>query len=539
MIIVLVLLLAVAAVIAVPLLMLARRRREGRGNSVAEFVTYLILVVATITATSSFASLVESILPGDGVLFLAPDDLALTLSTLIVSGAVWASVWTALERRRAASVSTGRGLYLSLSISAAVSVTAIALVQLLSFLFGVADYEVGAVARLLCFGALWGLLERWRSEADPLDEVRQFWGSVLGLGITSAAIGFAVHGSVEALTESRPVLLGDSSLSIDLRWAAILALVGVPLFVFFWLGRLAKSEGALRNVYAALVSAIGWLSAAIALIGGGFVIAAWLLDLSSDLVGLAPLTATFIVGGLAYWHHREVMGNERIEPVKALEYFLGAASLVSFAGWLIFLIGLVVSSFGGSVLVDDPETFLAGVIGVILTGAFTIRYWGRVVGLEEPNSPSRRAALMILFFGSAVTAAIALITVLFVLLRSALSGDTEDLFRPLAWAIPTLLVAGALGWHTIRLRRQLTPTVSADPTAAPAKSTELVVTVVATDPGPLTGMIDKMRFLRRNDGVGVVDHAQAEAIVARLNGLEARAALVTVSEADFSVVPLA
>ena len=538
------LLLLVAAVVAVPLLLLARKRRAGQGNSAAEIVSYLILVVATMLATNAFASLVESILPGDGILFSAPDDLALTLSTLIVSGAVWASVWTAFERRRAGAVSTGRGVYLSLSLAIAITVVAVALLQLLAFIFGLEDYEAGAVARLVTFGALWGLLERWRTPADPADELRQLWGSILGLGFSTSAIAFAVHGSLETLFEGQSVLLGESSLSIDLRWAAVLALVGVPLFIYFWLRRLASRQSGLRDLYAGVVAVAGWLTAAVSITGLAYFVIARGIGLISDNEGLPVLLTSFLIGAVAYWHHRTVMGTERREAVKAVEYFLGGASLIGFAGSLIFLLGLIISRLGEVTLIEDGEAFLAGVVSVLVGGALTITYWGRLVGKEESSSPSRRATLMILFFGSAVTAAIALITVLFVLLRSALSGGDSFSIEPLAYGLPALLVAGAVCWHVVRLRRLLTPVVASVPSSTAATdpvstTTDRVVTVVAADPGPLPAMIEKMRFLRRLDGVGTVSPERAEAIVTAVNQTEAKAVLVTVEESDFAVIPLA
>jgi hypothetical protein len=66
-----------------------------------------------------------------------------------------------------------------------------------------------------------------------------------------------------------------------------------------------------------------------------------------------------------------------------------------------------------------------------------------------------------------------------------------------------------------------------------------MVTLVASDPGPLPQMIEKMRFLRRTDGIGVVDQARADEIMAALAGLEAPAAMVTVDGSGFQVLPIA
>jgi hypothetical protein len=52
-------------------------------------------------------------------------------------------------------------------------------------------------------------------------------------------------------------------------------------------------------------------------------------------------------------------------------------------------------------------------------------------------------------------------------------------------------------------------------------------------------MIEKMRFLHRTDGIGVVDQARADEIVAALAGLDSQAAIVTVDESGFQVLPIA
>jgi hypothetical protein len=52
-------------------------------------------------------------------------------------------------------------------------------------------------------------------------------------------------------------------------------------------------------------------------------------------------------------------------------------------------------------------------------------------------------------------------------------------------------------------------------------------------------MIEKMRFLRRVDGIGVVDQARADEIVAALSRLDSPAAMVTVDGSGFQVLPIA
>jgi hypothetical protein len=431
------------------------------------------------------------------------------------------------------------------------SFVVIAVIQLIATGLDLIEFRRSAVANLLTFGALWILLERWRGSEDEFDAIRILWGSVVGLGLTVAGVSFALSGSLATLLQSADVLVGADPLSRDLRWATALLAVGVPFFVIFWWQRMSRRVGTLRDLYVGVVSAIAWFTAAFALSGLLYAALVLLLDLGgNDPVDEIPALATaLIVGVLTYWHHRPLLGRERTEPVRAVEYLFGASALVGFASSLVFLTGLVLSTLGSTTLVsDEGRSFVGAIVSLAVTGALTIRYWGRTLTQNEPQSPSRRVALFILFFGSAITGAIALITVLFVLLRSALSGDTSDLFEPLAWGIPTVIVAGLLTWHIVRLRREAAPvaptregapTTSTPTTASPRPVSARMVTLVASDPGPLPQMIEKMRFLRRTDGIGVVDQARADEIMAALAGLEAPAAMVTVDGSGFQVLPIA
>ncbi|MDQ3501504.1 MAG: hypothetical protein M3488_11175, partial [Actinomycetota bacterium] len=195
----------------------------------------------------------------------------------------------------------------------------------------------------------------------------------------------------------------------------------------------------------------------------------------------------------------------------------------------------------GQVLSDYSNALLGTLVALGISGATTVRYWGRALRLGEPQSPSRRAALLVLFFSSAFTGAVALIFVLFTLLRSVLAGGGEELAEPLSGAVPITVVAGAVCWHIVNLRRQLpkTPDVVAS-VAAPRSGdpSNRVVTVAASDPGPLPSMIEGMRFLRRADGVGIVSPEVAPEIVAAINATDGRAVLVTVNADGFTVIPL-
>ncbi|MGI8515871.1 MAG: DUF5671 domain-containing protein [Acidimicrobiia bacterium] len=545
---VLVLLAVLAAVIALPMVAIARRRTEPGTNSPALVVTYLILVVASIVATSAFSSIVESILPRGGTaIFDDVNEIALTLSTLIVSGLVWGAVWIALEKRRTGS-STGRNLYIALTGAVAMSVVAYGAVRLIASLLGVDQYEPSWLADLICFAALWLLMVRWRGADLELDEIRQFWGSVIGLGLAASGVGILLTISFQTAIGQQPILIGESDFSEGLRWGFSVLLVGAVYFTHFWIRGFAGSRTSFRNGYAAVVAVVAWFTTLHAFGVVVYRVLEWVVGIgaretASQFRSLPAATSTAIVGAIVYWHHRAVLGTERTETVRAVEYVFGTYSLAILAGSFSFLLTLLLQRTfeTGQVLSDYSNALLGTLVALGISGATTVRYWGRALRLGEPQSPSRRAALLVLFFSSAFTGAIALIFVLFTLLRSVLAGGGEELAEPLSGAVPITVVAGAVCWHIVNLRRQLpkTPDVVAS-VAAPRSGdpSNRVVTVAASDPGPLPSMIEGMRFLRRADGVGIVSPEVAPEIVAAINATDGRAVLVTVNADGFTVIPL-
>lgn len=547
------LLVLVAAVVAIPLIAVARRRQQPGTNSPVLVITYLILVVASFVATSSFSSLVESILPGEVTIFEDVGNLALTLSSLIVAGLVWGSVWLALEKRRSGP-STGRSLYLALTASIAMTVIAYDAVRLLGTVFGVDNYEPATVADAISFGVLWLLMVWWRGSDDELDDIRLFWGSLIGVSLASAGMGLILALSLESLGGGQTILVGQSEFSRGLRWGMAVLLVGAAYFLWFWLRGFARKATSFRNGYAAAVAVFAWFGALHALAIVVFQFLQWVLRLTdaSFAIQFRPLPAaiaTIAVGGVAYWHHRAFLGRERTETVRAVEYIFGGYSLAFFAGTLAGLLALLSRrAFGSeSVISDFGDSLLGTFVALAFSGATTVRYWGRALRLQEPQSPSRRVALLVLFFGSAITGAIVLVFVLFTLLRSVLAGGGEELAEPLSIAVPIMLIAGALCWHIVSLRRQLrpridtatpAPTASTAPAATNGERTNKVVTVVASDPGPLPAMIEGMRFLRRADGLGVVSPELATEILTAINDSTGRAVVVTVDSDGYRVVPL-
>jgi hypothetical protein len=308
---------------------------------------------------------------------------------------------------------------------------------------------------------------------------------------------------------------------------------------------LADRPGSWRTGYALLVSITAWFSAFTALAVLLNQIMQWALDGdgggSSSISASAAIT---IVAGLIYWHHRPVLGRERNQSIRIVEYVLSAIGLIAGSGAIVTLASILGDNlFGaGSIIADESRLALGALIVLVLSALTVWRYWLKALRLAsdpvEANSAPRRATILILRVGYFLVGAGSLIVVLYVLLRAALDGSGAELSEGLTVAIPLVVVSGLMVWHLAELRAKPATGAAAPsgPIAGPRKLG--TVTVVAADPGPLPTMIHGMRFLKRGDGIGVVDQTRADEIVAALASISTSAAMVTVDADGFRVIPL-
>jgi hypothetical protein len=533
----------IAVVVGVPAFLLARRRRRGAGtSSPTEFLVYLILVVATLIATNAVSSLIELVLPGDGVLIREPDQLALSLATLLVAGIVAVATWMTLERQSAVGERPARALYVSAVTGFSMAVVAASIVELGLWAVGRIDFSAVALADLLTFGACWWLHEQARHRGVPLDDVRALVGSLVGLSLSAGGFGLILEESLTAVFDSGSILTGRITIWEGVVAGLVPLAVGAVYLWWFWLRDLSGKAIALRNGYAALVSISVWFTGLVALAALVYAVLAWAfgLDGFDDLTSPYPIQiATAVTAGLIYWHHRGILGRLRSPLVRLVEYLFSAAGFVIGAGALTTLGAVLIENLaGGAVAGGSRQAVLAASIALVTSLLVLWRYWLPAQRLAhdpaEQKALSRRVFVIGLLTLAAVVGAGGLIAILYVVLRSALGGEAP-LADTLAWSIPLTIVAGGLAWYFARVRPPKPGAAAAEAEGALKVS---VVTVIASDPGPLPEMIDGMRFLRRADDLGVVDQALAERVVAALAGLESRAAVVTVGPSGFEVIPV-
>ncbi|HUO46513.1 MAG TPA: DUF5671 domain-containing protein [Acidimicrobiia bacterium] len=545
---VLVLLILIAAVVAIPLVLLARRRpAAGDASSPSEFLVYLILVGAVLSATNAFSFLLELLIPSEGVVVRRPDQLALSLATLLVAGVVSVAVWLTLERRAPGGERPARALYISAVTGFSMVIVAVALVRLGLWAVGQEDFPNSAAADFLAFGGLWLGHEYLRKRGVEFDLFRSLVGSTAGLVLSVGGFGSILQTSLSAALDPDRVIVGPDRIWDGAITGLVLLIVGVAYLYWFWFRQMAQQDTGLRNGYATGVSLFAWFATFSGLGVVLYTILAVALGIDEpDVFGdrLPGTLTTVLTGSLVYWHHRGVLGRARSQYVRFLAYTFSAAGFLVGAGSLVTIAATLIEQ-----LVDTPvagtgsRVILGSVVALALSGLILRRYWvpsqRLATDAAEQRSVPRKVAIIGLLTVSALAGLGALIAVLFVFLRSALGGSGE-VADVLSWSVPLALVAGGLAWYFagIRPRRDET-TAAVTAKGMPGALKPSIVTLVAADAGPLPRLVEGIRFLRRSDGIGVVTEDQAGRIVESLNSLDSRAALVTVDADSFEVIPLA
>jgi hypothetical protein len=323
----------------------------------------------------------------------------------------------------------------------------------------------------------------------------------------------------------------------------VLLAVGVPYLWWFWFRDVFRTPSTERQGYATLVAIVAWfvgVAAAGALLYSVLVRAFDLVPARETGSPFPLQIALTVTAGLAYWHHRDLLGRVRTAAVRVLAYlFSSAAFVVGAASLVTLIVNLINNLTEGSVAGTGARTVLAAVVALAVALIVLWAYWLPSQRLaedpDEDRATIRRLAIVGLLTASAVTAVGALIAVLYGILRTALGSvadaDTRDL---LTWSVPLTIVTGLLTWYFARIRPR-----RAEPGSVPTEARDMTVTLVAADPGPLPGMVHKARLLRRTDGIGVVDQARAAEIVAALATVTTAAAVVVVGADSFDVIPLA
>lgn len=523
-------LLVLGAIAAVVVIAIQRSTAKGedRGDG-ADIIVYLILALAMGVAGFALAELASTAFPGDRFVFDPAENLATSLSALLVSVPFLVYFWHRQSRRRLTHPeSAGWALYLAVIEIVFMTALVISTVALVNGLLTEAAASTWTGA--LVFGAIVVFHEyaAWTSPPQSdAGELRRVIGS--GIGLVTAAIGLV--GVLAGLLGLVYELAGDTT-SIDPGfhpWVAML-IVGTPIWWYRWLRPWGTKPGVPRLSWEVVVSVAASTAALGAATALAVQVVVYLLTDSPPAgqhFDTVPLTLALVLGGLPVWFlHQRELRDDGGNPLRVYQYAMAAIGLATAVS---MAVALSITALDRTLIVGAAAGDIV-TLAAILVAALTVWlvFERRVTSGEDAVAswPRKLYTLGVgIVFG--LVAAGSLIAALFIVIRRLLSGtDTDNLLYPVTIFVYTSLTA----WYLINAYARGRTEV---PTAE--KVAPFDVTVVCSHPGPLATRFPdaaRMRVWYRGDDLGVVDDAMADDIVAAVDN---RASFVWVDAEGFRV----
>jgi len=528
-------------------------RTGSRGmdaHSVRRFFQYLLLFGLMVVAAVGLSDLL-------GLLFqkpsLAGDDnstlaRALTFSVFGIPMFVLLAAWSRrrLQQDPDEARSLGWAFYATVAPLTALVVAMTALHGLVSAALADHRFDRSALSQLVVWFGVW--LAHWIMASRMLDSDRRLGqlviGSLIGLGTTVAGLVWLLGASLDALLVDRAGTLLVQQQQ-PLAQAAATVVVGVPVWVMYWLRNLSRARRTPLWFGYVLPVGVGG-SLVLAVVGASIVLYQLLVWLIGDpastqaaqhFEGAPTAGACVIVGAVSWWYHRQVFTGAtpaRMEVTRVYEYLMAGIALLAAAVGVTMVVVALVESLVPAAAVEVGtsvvNSLLSGVTLLLVGGPLWLVFWSRIGratrdgGPEELGSPTRRIYLFLLFGLGGVAAVIAVLVAAFLGIQKALQdGLDAQLVREMRIPVAILLATGAIsGYHWVVYRHDR----SQVPVTAPQHAPRYVLLVGAPD-GLVRGAVERLTGARvdlwvRADGlagpwtvddvVAAVSQSQADAV---------------------------
>jgi len=529
-------------------------------RSIRRFFQYLLLFGLMIVAAVGLSDLL-------GLLFqepaLAGDDSstqarALTFSVFGIPMFVLLAVWSRrhLQQDPDEAGSLGWAFYATVAPLTALVVGMTALHGVVSAALADQRFDGSALSQFVVWSAVW--LVHWTVANRMLDADRRqgqlVLGSLIGLGTTVAGLVWLLGASLDALlVDQTSTLLVQQQQ--PLAQAAATVVVGVPVWVVYWLRSLSRARRTPLWFGYVLPVGVGG-SLVLAVVGASIVLyqlLVWLIgepastQAAQHFEGAPTAGACVIVGAVSWWYHRQVLAGAtpaRMEVTRVYEYLMAGIALLAAAVGVTMVVVALVESLVPAAAVEVGtsvvNSLLSGVTLLLVGGPLWWVFWTRIGratrdgGPEELGSPTRRIYLFVLFGLGGVAAVVSVLVAAFLGIEDALqSGFDGQVLREMRIPLAILLATGAIsGYHWVVFRHDR----SQLPVTAPRHGPRYVLLVGAPD-GIVRGAVERLTGARvdlwvRADGlarpwavddvVAAVNQAGADAVavVAGPSGLE-------------------
>lgn len=458
------------------------------GTEIRRFFQYLLLAGLLFASASGVTGLVGRLLDREDVLVEDEASLALQLTFTLVALPLWAVLarwtWRRLHSVPSEARSAGWAVYL----------TAVGLVSLVvamtgwhaalsALLLPGGDRPGPALGQALVWSLAWGLHHWWAPRITPHGHLRPLHLIASLIGLATAATGLVqlVSSALRILLDLEADSIVDTTTPRLVDGALVLA-VGAAAWVATWARRAAHDER--DGAWLALVLLVGvggGLVASIAAVSlAAYSVLVWLVgdpaatDGTEHFGSLPGQLATALVGLVVWWYHRTLLGAERTpertEVRRVYEYLLAAIGLLAAGAGLVMLVVTMVEAVAGRADVLVGASAVNALLGALVLLAVGLpvwwRHWSRAQRARaaqpaaEVVSPTRRIYLLVLFGLMGVIAVVIVMTLVYLVLEDALSGDVGvETLRRVRFALGILVTTALLAgyhWTVFRVDRDET-----------------------------------------------------------------------------------
>jgi len=374
--------------------------------------------------------------------------------------------------------SFGWGFYVTVTSVTSLAVGMFALHNMVGWAVRAEDFRASALARLIVWGAIWGL--HWwvhvRTTAVASSRAHHLLGSLIALGTVVVGLDQLISGTIQRFWNfgGDAIFLahGDSVL----RGATTL-IVGAPIWYLYWIRNYSKAtRDPLWFIYVLLAGVGSGLL--VSLVSASTVIYSVLVWFFGD-AGTAAAAAhfrdvpsaigAFAVGIITWWYHRAILEEDRkttrTEVQRVYEYLMAGIGLLAAAGGLAMILVALVEAMTSSSVISGSgaKNALLAALTLLLVGTpVWWIFWRRItmaVNLlpeAEHASPTRRIYLFILFGLGGIVAVITLLLGVFVIFDDIFKGSFgQETIRRIRFALSILITTGAIaGYHWLIYRSE-------------------------------------------------------------------------------------
>ncbi len=465
-----------------------RKLRSGeaqgalRGHSVRRFFQYLLLYGLIVVSALGLSGLLGRVFEGSTLVIADKTDLARNLSFVVVGVPLYVvlAIWTRRRFTEDASEakSFGWSFYVTMTSVTSLAVGMFALHDMVGWAVRVEDFRAPALARLIVWGAVWGLHWWVHVRSTPLASSRahHLLGSLISLGTVVVGVDHLISGAIQRfwnfggdaiyLSHGHSILQGATTL-----------IVGAPIWYLYWIRNYSKATRdplwftylLLAGVGGGLLVSIVSASTVLYSVLVWFIGDAGTMEAATHFHEVPSAFGAVCVGVITWWYHHAILEEGRkamrTEVQRVYEYLMAGIALLAAAGGLaMILVALVEALTSSSVISGSGATnaLLAAVTLLLVGTPVWSIFWRRITTAvrlspeAEHASPSRRIYLFILFGVGGIVAVITLLAGVFFIFDDIFKGSFgQETIRRIRFALSILIITGAIaGYHWLIYRSE-------------------------------------------------------------------------------------